>query len=181
VGTFEEVGRAYHIRNLLEGTIRGLGLKGAAVVAVIGASTISVLMHSGNLTFLVFVLLATAIKGLCYLLTGRVGIALGYHTTWDFSLVTVLGVGAQSGASATTAFYIVRFNDATWASDISYNELALPVLLALLGLELVALLSILGWTRWRYGNVKSCEDLATPTLREPVNGLREPITRTTLE
>lgn len=51
VGTFEEVGRAYHIRNLLEGTIRGLGLKGATVVAVIGASTISVLMHSGNLTY----------------------------------------------------------------------------------------------------------------------------------
>jgi hypothetical protein len=67
----------------------------------------------------------------------------------------------------------MRFDDAARSSTANYNELTLPVLLALLGLELVALLLILGWTRLRYGSVKLREDLATPTLQEPVNGLRE--------
>ena len=158
VGTFEEVARAYHIRNLLEGTVR-LGLGFAAAIAVIGASVISVLMHTGNLAFLAFVLLATAIKGLCYLLTGRVGVALGYHAAWDFTLATVLGVGTQSGAGATAAFYAVHSDDPTWASAAGGNELGPPVLVALLGLELAALLLILGWTRWRYGMVTLHEDL----------------------
>jgi membrane protease YdiL (CAAX protease family) len=169
VGAFEEVARTYHIRNLFEGTVRGFGSKNAAVVAVIGASTISILMHSGNLTFLAFVLLATMIKGFCYLLTRRVGIALGYHAAWDFVMIAVLGIGSQSGTGGTTAFYIMRSDDAAWASGINLNELTLPVLLALLGLELGALLLIAGWVRLRYGHVKICEDLAIPTWREPVN------------
>jgi hypothetical protein len=141
-----------------------LGLKNAAVVAVAGASLISVLMHSGNLTFLVFVLLAMAVKGSCYLLTRRIGIAVGYHAAWNFSMITILGMEAQGGTTGTTAFYIVRFTDATWASAATGSEMTLPVLLALLGLELVALLLILGWTRVRYGSVKLREDLATPNF-----------------
>ncbi|MFZ5918236.1 MAG: CPBP family intramembrane glutamic endopeptidase [Chloroflexota bacterium] len=170
VGVFEEVGRAYQIRNLLEGAVRGFGLRIAALLAVIGASTISVLMHSGNLTFLVFVLLATMIKGLCYLLTRRVGIGVGYHAAWNFAVATILGIGSQSDSSGATAFYVMRSDDAAWALAMNSNELTLPVLLALLGLELVALLLILGWVRLRYGNVRVCEDFATPTLREPVSG-----------
>jgi membrane protease YdiL (CAAX protease family) len=166
VGTFEEVGRAYHLRNLFEGTAHRLGTENAAVLAVIGASVISVLMHlgNGNLTFLIFVLLATAIKGLSYLLTGRVGIALSYHAAWDFTMATVFGIGAQSDAGGTTAFYMIRFDDATWAQAIDSYEFTLPMLLALLGLELAALLLMLGWIRLRYGNVKLREDLATPRL-----------------
>jgi membrane protease YdiL (CAAX protease family) len=166
VGTFEELGRAYHLRNLFEGTAHKLGTENAAVLAVIGASVISVLMHlgNGNFTFLIFVLLAAAIKGLLYLLTGRVGIALSYHAAWDFTMATVLGIGAQSDASDTTAFYAMRFDDAAWASAVDSYELTLPILSALLGLELAALLLMLGWIRLRYGNVKLREDLATPRL-----------------
>jgi membrane protease YdiL (CAAX protease family) len=168
VGVFEEVGRAYHARNLFEGAAGGVGSRVGAVVAVLGASVISVLMHSGNLAFLVFVLLAAAIKSLSYLLTGRVGIALGYHAAWDFAVATVLGIGAESGAGGTTAIYISHFDDTAWASAASPEAFALPVLLALLGLELVGLLLILGWIRSRYGSVQVGEDLATPTLREVI-------------
>jgi membrane protease YdiL (CAAX protease family) len=168
VGVFEEVGRAYHVRNLFEGTARGLGSHGAAVLAVLGASVISVIMHSGNLAFMWFVLLATAMKGMWYLLTGRVGIALGYHAAWDFAMVTILGIGAQSDANGTTAFYLARFEDVAWASAANSGEITLPALLALLALELVALLLILGWVRFRQGKVTLCEELATPSSREPV-------------
>lgn len=139
-----------------------------AVVALLGASAISVLMHRGNLAFLAFVLLAAVVKGLCYLLTGRVGIALGYHAAWDFTMETVLGFGAQGDAGDPIALYSVRFRDATWAPAATPDGLALPVLLALLGLELVAVLLILGWVRRRYGNVQVREDLAAPAWREAV-------------
>lgn len=172
VGVFEEVGRAYQIRNLLEGTAQGLGLRNAAVVAVIGASTISVIMHSGDLAFLAFVLLAAAIKGCCYLLTGRVGIALGYHAAWDFALATILGIGAEGGASGSTAFYAMQFVDTNWGSTANDSEITLPTLLVLVVLEFVALLLILGWTRLRYGNPQIRKDLTTPTLWEPTYGSR---------
>lgn len=175
VGVFEEVERAYQIRNLLEGTAQGLGLRNAAVMAVIGASTISVLMHSGNLTFLAFVLLAATIKGWCYLLTGRVGIALGYHAAWDFALATVFGIGAESGDSGSTAFYVMRFVDTNWGSTANDSEITLPTLLVLVVLEFVALLLILGWTRLRYGNIQISKVLTTPTLWEPMYGSRESV------
>jgi membrane protease YdiL (CAAX protease family) len=165
VGIFEEVGRAYHIRNLLEGTAQRLGLGTAAVIAVIAASVISVMMHSGNPAFLMFVLLATAVKGSSYLLTKRIGIAVGYHAAWDFAMITILGVGAQVGVDGATAFYIMRFSDVTWGSTVNYDELTLPAMLALLGLEFIALLLILGWTRLRYGDIKVRENLTTPTLQ----------------
>ena len=44
---YEEVARAYHIRNLFEGS-QWLGLLGAMAVAIVGASAISVIMHRGN-------------------------------------------------------------------------------------------------------------------------------------
>ncbi len=154
IGAFEEVARVYHVRNLLEGTVRGLGKGGAAVVALVGASAISVLMHRGNLAFLLFVL-ATALKGLCYLLTGRAALALGYHVAWDLTVATVLGVGTQGGAT----FYTLRFADPAWAQGVGQNEPSAAMTLILLGLELGALLLILAWTRLRYGKVELREGL----------------------
>jgi len=167
VGLLEEVGRAYQVRNILEGTAgAGLGLEGTAAVAVMGAAVISVLMHSGNLNFLLFVLLAAALKGTCYLLTGRAAIALAYHAAWDLTMATVLGFSPQDGSSAATVFYVMRFRDPAWASGASDSELTPAAMLILLVLELLALLLILGWVRLRYGEVKLRSDLLKPHLRE---------------
>jgi hypothetical protein len=63
-----------------------------------------------------------------------------------------------------TAFGI-RFDNVTWGSTVNYDELSLPAILALLSLEFVALLLILGWTHLRYGDIKVREDLTMPTLQ----------------
>lgn len=173
IGVFEEIARAYHIRNLLEGSnARWLGLRGAAVAAVLGASIISVLMHSGNIAFIFFVLVSATVNGLCYLLTGRIAIALASHAAWDFAMATLLGMGAQGDSSAATAFFIARLSNAVRMPDTGGTELALPAVFALIGLELLKLLLILGWVRLRYGKVKFSEDFAKPNLRSPKNGVR---------
>ncbi len=155
IGAFEEIARVYHVRNLAEGTVRGLGKGGAATVALAGAAAISVLMHRGNLAFLAFVLLAAALKGLCYLLTGRAALALAYHAAWNFTVATVLGLGAQG----STTFYTLRFANPAWMPGSDQNELSAAALLVLLGLEVGALLLILAWIRLRYGRVELREIL----------------------
>ncbi|MDY7075976.1 MAG: hypothetical protein SXV54_03530, partial [Chloroflexota bacterium] len=110
IGTFEELARAYHVRNLLEGFNKGVGLKGAMVMAVMGASAVSVLMHRGNTAFLFYVLVSTVVKGLCYLLTSQVAIAMAYHIAWDFVLESMMCfsvltiVGKDKGDYRTGAY-----------------------------------------------------------------------------
>lgn len=151
IGIFEEVARAYHIRNLFEGS-RRLNVLVAMAIAIAGAAAISVSMHAGNNLFLLFVFLAAAIKSLTYLLTGRIAIALAHHAAWDFAVATVLGFGAQAG-SAEASFFMVHFGD-----TIQYGEgvtsLSPAALLALISMEIAGLLIILGWIRLRYGKVK---------------------------
>jgi hypothetical protein len=161
IGVFEELARAYHVRNLLEGLdTRRLGLKGAMVGAVVGASLISVLMHSGNTAFLLFVFVSTVVNALCYLLTGRIAIATGYHIAWDFVLATVFGLGAQA-AETTTAFFIIH-SEGVFRVDGS--EISFILMGILIGLELVGLLLILKWVSLRYGKNTLHQELAVPNL-----------------
>jgi len=79
-----------------------------------------------------------------FLLTRRVGIAMGCHAARKVAPGTILGVRAQGGAEGKAAYYVIRFRDAAWGAASSVEELALPELLALPGLECFVLLLIFG-------------------------------------
>jgi uncharacterized protein len=164
VGFFEELARAYHIRNLFEGFGNTrLGLRGAALVATGGAALISVVMHSGGTpVFILYVFVSMSIQGLFYLFTGRVALITGYHIAWDFTLATVFGIEALTQAEHTSLFT----PQLTGAAQMSGTG-ALPLLflgLTAIILQAAAWLVLLGWVRWRTGGVRVRAEMARPTL-----------------
>jgi hypothetical protein len=104
---FEELARAYQIRNLFEG-LNGsrLGVWPAALMAVGGAALVSAVMHSssGMPAFILFVFISMAFQGLFYLFTGRTALITGYHFAWDFTLATVFGIEALTEKDFTGLF-----------------------------------------------------------------------------
>ena len=163
IGLFEELGRAYHIRNLLEGTYSGpLRPLGSMVVAVVGAALISVAMHRGDAAYLFYVFVAASVLGLFYLLTGRMAIAAGVHMAYDFTLLALFGIGAEAGGAAATLFRVQHDPLTRPAGD--GLGLTPAGLMLVLGVEVVYLLLLRGWVRLHHGRPRLKEGLEAPTL-----------------
>lgn len=169
VGFFEELARAYQIRNLFEafsGTHWGLWR--AAVVATGGAAVISAVMHgSGMPLFILFVFISMSVQGLFYLFTGRTALMTGYHFAWDFTLATVFGIEALSQGDYTGLFTpsltsLVQMNEAG-VQIANYLPLGLMGVIAIV-LQVVAWLVLVGWVHWHSGGVRVRADMARPTM-----------------
>jgi len=104
VGIFEELMRAYQIKNAAEGLSRKQrSLTGVGLLAVILGALWSVIGHlsSGDPPFLVYILVTAVIYGLYILWTGKAALAMGIHFAWDLTLSTIFQLGAASEASLT--------------------------------------------------------------------------------
>jgi membrane protease YdiL (CAAX protease family) len=168
IGFFEELARAYQIRNLFE-AFSGMrfGLWGAACVATGGAALVSVMMHSGGPLFILYVFVSMSVQGLFYLFTRRVALITGYHIAWDFMLATFFGIEALTQAEYTGLLTpqltdMVRIS-ATGVQVANYLPL---VFMGLAGIVLqgAAWLALLGWVRWRMDGVRVQADMVRPTL-----------------
>jgi len=156
VAFFEELARAYQIRNLFEGTQGRLGRIGAAVVAGGVATLISVVMHIGPPLFLLFVFLDMAMYALCYLLTGRIAVATGHHLAWDLLLAVVLVVQGVVPLDWAAALFFVAPAGKVLSLLGNPTPLAIVlVILAVLAYEAVNVLLLLGWVRWRRGSLSA--------------------------
>jgi len=154
VAFFEELARAYQIRNLFEGARGRLGPIGAAVVAGAVASLISVVMHIGPALFLLFVFLDMGMYALCYLLTGRIAVATGHHLAWDLMLAVVLVVQGVVPLEWAAALFFVEPADAVLPLLHAPSPLVIVLaILAVLLYEALNVLLLLGWVRWRGGNL----------------------------
>jgi membrane protease YdiL (CAAX protease family) len=164
IGLFEELTRAYQERNLLEGTYAGpLGSVGSTVVAVAGAALVSVVMHRGAISYLLYVFVSAMVLGLFYLLTGRMALATGTHMAYDFAMFAVFGVGAEEG-STIGALFLVTQDALIQASEAGMAFTPRGLVLAL-GMEVAGLLLMLGWVRLRTGRLGLRDGLWRPTLR----------------
>lgn len=168
VGAFEEIARVYQIRNLLESVWARFGRWGAAFVALIVASLISVLMHTGDLeifppVFLVYVLLDGAFLGLCYLVTGRAAIAIAAHTMVDFLILTVFVPDTSAFFDGFVTLFSFRITNPAFMAFVTTHTISV-VLVGLLLYETVNLLGLYVWVRMRYGNFSISDKLAVPTL-----------------
>lgn len=98
VGFYEELfSRGYHLKNMMEGYRFGKDASGnrAAVLSLLTSSVIFGLMHAGNPGFkwsaLVGIIIAGLLLGIPYLMTGRLGYAIGLHFSWNFAQGGIFG------------------------------------------------------------------------------------------
>lgn len=98
VGFYEELfSRGYHLKNMMEGYRFGSDTSGnrAAILSLLTSSIIFGLMHAGNSNFsaagMIGITIAGLLLGVPYLMTGRLGYAIGLHFSWNFAQGAVFG------------------------------------------------------------------------------------------
>ncbi len=111
--------RGYPVRNFAQG-LSGLGTKRALLVVWLISCILFGLGHFSNphvtLLGMFNIGLAGILFGLSYVLTGRLGLAIGLHIAWDFCLSCVFGIpiaGLTPGVAASV-FVINDHGPALW-------------------------------------------------------------------
>lgn len=98
VGFYEEVFfRGYALKNLAEGfTFGGLNHNIGLIIAVVFTSVIFGLAHlsnpNANLISTVNIIFAGLMLALPYILTGSLGLSVGIHFAWNFSMGSIFGL-----------------------------------------------------------------------------------------
>ena len=157
VGINEELlSRGYQLRNLAEGLyVPKLGQRVAVLLAWLFSSTLFGLLHifNPNSTWVstMVLMLAGGCLGLGYVLTGRLGIPIGLHITWNFFQGTIYGFPVSGNMlSSATIFQIQQDGPPLWTGGNFGPEAGLVGILALLLGGICTLL----WIQWHYGQIR---------------------------
>jgi membrane protease YdiL (CAAX protease family) len=176
VGITEEVlSRGYQLRNLAEGmNFPPVGPHGAILIAWLVSSSLFGLLHvaNPNSTWIStsYLMLAGIFLGLGFVLTGRLGLPIGLHITWNFFQGSVYGFpvsGNDFVSTSATFVAIEQHGPELWTGGAFGPEAGLIGIVAIL---LGCLLTI-AWVRVRYGAVRLCKSLAfytPPQAKEPL-------------
>lgn len=167
VGITEEVlARGYQLRNLAEGlNFPVVGARGAVLLAWLISSFLFGILHIYNpastwvsTTNLV---LAGLFLGLGMVLTGRLGLPIGIHITWNFFQGNVFGFPVSGNVfQAATFLTLDRAGPALWTGGEFGPEAGLVGLAAI---SLGALLTLV-WVRLRYHHIRLYTPLAVYLL-----------------
>ncbi len=164
VGVYEEVfSRGYQLTNLAQGLRGQLGAKGALLAGAAISSLLFGVLHLGNPSMSTVSMLNLTLAGLLfalsYIFTGRLGVAVGLHTSWNFVQGNVFGFPVSG----------LEVNEVTLiATEPVGPELATggafgpEAGLVGLGAILLGMALTLLWVRWREGRLRLSEDIGMP-------------------
>lgn len=157
----ELMSRGYQFRNLAEGCNgRLVGARGALAISALLTSAAFAALHlpdpntsalSAANTLLSGVLLAVTL-----MYTGRLGMAIGLHTTWNFAQGCLLGFPVSGSAARITLCTIDDYGPALWTGGEYGPEGGLLGTAAIL----VGVVLALVWIRVRYGPLRLKTTLA---------------------
>ncbi len=156
VGINEEIlSRGYQLRNMAEGFHHPrLGPRTAVIIAWVISSLIFGFLHifNPNSTWVstLALMLAGIFLGLGYVLTGRLGLPIGLHVTWNFFQGSVYGFRVSGNdLSNTSLITIQQAGPRLWTGGAFGPEAGLIGIVAiLLGMVLIG-----GWVQWRYQTI----------------------------
>lgn len=147
--------RGYQLKNLSEGfSHKRMGPRGAILLTFLASSTLFGMMHLANGNATVFSMLTTICAGLLFclpfLLTGELGVPIGFHLTWNLFLATVYGFALSGAAQGTRLISIQITGPDAWTGGAYGPEVGLISLVwALAGCGLIFL-----WNKWLRGRVE---------------------------
>lgn len=156
VGIYEEVSyRGYLLRNIAEGTnCSVVGPNRSLVLAVTVTSIAFALAHARNpnasVTGIINTVLGGFVYGLPFLLTGRLGLPIGIHITWNFFQGPVFGFKVSGVGFGGSVMATTKSGPILWTG----GEYGLEGGLLATGMLVVALPLMLGWIRFHYGRIE---------------------------
>jgi membrane protease YdiL (CAAX protease family) len=161
--------RGYLLTNLAEGTAGLIGKWASVVGATVLTGALFGPLHWTNpnatLLSVTNITLYGFLLGACYVLTGRLGIACGFHIAWNYALslwdfpVSGLETGISLVGTRTTGPELVTGG----AFGPEGGLIALPLLALGTG-------ALYWWVRREYGRVEILDEIAVPDLRIPTRG-----------
>lgn len=170
VGVFEEVlTRGYLLHNIAEGLsgVGPVGKRGAIAAAAAVTSAVFGLLHLTNPSTTLFSTLNITVVGLffaaTYVVTDDLGIPIGIHITWNFSLSSLYGFPV-SGLAMPGTVLSVRQTGADVVTGGTFGPEG--GLILYLGLA-VGIALTWWWVRRADGAVRFRTDIADPDLRDP--------------
>ena len=149
VGIFEELMRAYQIKNTVEG-LYGILSRWAGFLAVMVGAAWSVIAHvnRNDGLFLTYILVTTFLYGFFYLWTGRAALAMAFHFSWDFTVSSIFQLGSISEVSL---YYVRILELPTFTSD--------PLsVLALVG-KIIGFMMVVVWIKRKEGALRMNAEL----------------------
>ncbi|MFB6224583.1 MAG: lysostaphin resistance A-like protein [Haloarcula sp.] len=160
----EVIVRGYLLTNAAEGLAGWVGKRRAVIAATVLTGALFGVLHlrnpSASLLSVTNITLYGLLLGACYVLTGRLGIATGFHVAWNYTLA-LFGFpvsGIRTGVS-------ILSTDATGPALVTgggFGPEGGLIALPLLGVGAAALY---WWVRREYGTVELLDGIATPDLR----------------
>jgi len=163
--TVEEIlVRGYLLTNLAEGAAGALGKTASTVAATVLTGALFGVLHwtnpSATLLSVTNITLYGFLLGACYVLTGRLGIACGFHVAWNYALslwdfpVSGLDTGVALVGTESTGPELVTGG----AFGPEGGLVALPLLALGAG-------TLYWWVGREYGRVELLDSIAVPDLR----------------
>lgn len=163
IGIYEElVSRGYHLSNLAQG-LSGyvLSPRAAVALAALGSSALFGILHARNpgATFLSTgnITLAGVMLALGYVVTGRLGISMGLHVSWNYCLNFF---GMPVSGLQTFSFASVLVRETTGPELVTGGAFGPEAGLTGIVAMFAGTFLILAWVRFREGELRIVDELA---------------------